>query len=175
MMNSLRITIIGAIMLLAACATATDGPGAKTEETTDPRPVDARTDNAQVLAQASLGLIVTLHIEGDIIRSYDTQIAAVTATSQAKGDSISITALRNGDRIATMSVADQQVNAQEEVGLVKVESRTLIGTIQLPQRVDTLLVESPMLKDAKELDVRKVFDVFCEQYRNQSICVDQSK
>lgn len=173
MLNPKQILVIGLTMFLAACATATDGPGVKTEETSEPRPVDAGVDNADVLAQTSPGLIVTLHVEGNTIRSYETQIAAVSATTQAEGDSISITALSNGNRVATMSVADQLVNVQEEVGIVEVESRTLIGTMQLPMRVDTLIVESPVLEAAQELDVREVFDAFCEQYREQSICADK--
>ncbi len=173
MLNPKRISVIGISMLLVACATASDGPGVKTEQTTEPRPVDPRADNAEVIAQTLPGLIVTLNIEGGTVRSYETQIAAVSATTQAEGDSISVTALSNGNRIATMSVADQRVNAQEEVGIVELESRTLIGTMQLPTRVDTLIVESPGLEAAQEIDVRDVFDAFCEQYREQSICIEK--
>lgn len=175
MLNAKRMTAIASAMLLAACATATDGPGVKTEETSQPRPVDAREDNADVLAQTSPGLIVTLQIEGDTIRSIDTQIAAVTATTQADSDSISISALSNGNQIATMSVADQRVNVQEEVGIVEVESRTLVGTMLLPSRADTLVVESPALREAEEVDLSDVFDAFCEQYREQPICTEKPR
>ncbi len=175
MLNAKQISVLAITAMLMGCATATDGPGIKTEETSAPRPVDAREDNAAVLAQTSPGLIVTLHVEGSTIRSVETQIASVTATTQAESESISITALSNGDRIATMSVADQRVNVQEEVGIVETETRTLIGTMQLPSRVDTLIVESPALEETKELDVRDVFDAFCEQYRDQSICTEKPR
>lgn len=159
-----------ALLWLVACASNT--PGEMTELTSSPQSVDARQDNADVLAQTTPGLIVTLHITGDVVSSFDVRVAGVSSSSSSGNQDtfVTVTGISNGSRVASMSIADEQLNVQEEVGIVANPDRTIVGMLALPTRIDTLVVESSSLQRSQEFDVREVFESFCNEYGKEAIC-----
>jgi hypothetical protein len=163
--------MVASLLLLSACASS--GPGEMTMTTSSPRAVDPRDDNAQVLTQSKPGLVITLHIEGAEVRSFEVSVAGLSGSSSAgdQGDEVvRVTGMMGGAKVASMSIPDQRLNAQEGGGLVINESRTLVGRLVLPSRIDTLEVEIQGAERTQELDVRGAFGEYCEKRADQAIC-----
>lgn len=162
--------ISAVLLLLGACAS--DSVGQMTSTTSSPRSVDAQQDNAAVLEQASPGIVIKLQIEGNEVRSFEVQIAGISGNSTGghSDEVVGVKGMSGGATVASMSIADQRVNAAEDVGIVMNENRTLIGMLVLPARIDSLEVTISGAERAQELDVRGIFDEYCERYATQPIC-----
>jgi predicted NAD/FAD-dependent oxidoreductase len=105
------------------------------------------------------GLVLAVTIDGAAITLDKAMPARIPrATSRKPGDS-AVTAIgfAQGAKISEISVADQQINVQEGVGVVTVTKRQVILALPAPRALDTVEISAPASGARARIDVRSVY------------------
>lgn len=159
---------IPACLLLAAaglaCGCASSQPQTATARLDlQERAVDARADNAAVLESTTEGLVVQLAIDGDRVEVTDVQVLRVPkAPRRAMGEGmIAVTALRGGDEVYATAVPDEELNALEEGGLVRLTERSITFTLPTGTPVTALRVQLGPEAEARRLDLAPRLGDWC--------------
>jgi predicted NAD/FAD-dependent oxidoreductase len=147
------------LSLTVSCrAHAQTEPGVRDLE---PRPVAAADDPVNKFAAKTTvdGLVLAVTIDGAVITLDNAMPARIPrATSRKPGDS-AVTAIgfAQGVKISQISVADQQINVQEGVGVVSVTKRQVILALPAPRALDTVEISAPASGAKARIDVRSVY------------------
>lgn len=170
--GSANRVVAAAILLTGLVACASAEPGRLTSQTSDPKPVDAVTDNAPVLTQLAPGLVITLEISDNTPTLVDARVALLplTAPRREEGELVHVMGLSNGKPVSSTAVPDQRVYVEEGVGLGVLTTRTLTLALPLPQRIDSLEVQLPGEAAPSRFDVSRTVDSFCKDYPKEALC-----
>lgn len=107
------------LALLAGCASKM--PQTAAAQSVQARPVDAAEDNRAVLGQLTPGLVMRLEIDGKTVQVHDAELVLIPrrAVSRRSGaETVLVTGWRGQEQVSAVSVPDQRINAQEDVGIV---------------------------------------------------------
>ena len=138
----------------------------------EPRPVAATDDPVNKFAAKSTvdGLVLAVTIDGAAITLDNATPARIPrAKSRKPGDS-AVTAIgfAKGAKISEISVADQQINVQEGVGVVAATRRQVILALPAPRALDTVEISAPASGAKARIDVRAAYARFCEGQKTDS-------
>jgi hypothetical protein len=159
------------LALLVGCAskipqTAAAQPGQS-------RQVDPAEDNRAVLGQLTPGLIMRLEIDGKTVQMQDPELVLIPRRAAARttgGERVIVTGWRGREQVSAVSVSDQRINVQENVGIVIRDQRSLTVALPTPRRVDRVEVTLPGVTTPQEFSVAQVFDRACEQKPVGDLC-----
>lgn len=159
-------------VLGALLGCASEEPGRVTVQTSEPRPVDAAADNAEVLRQLTPGLLLTLEIDGTAVTLLDVQMALVPnlPARRQEGELITVTGLSGSERVSRAQVPDQRLNVEEQGGLVVLEQRQLTIALPLPRRIDAVEVQLSGEAPPTRLDVRRQLADLCAENPRVKLC-----
>lgn len=142
-------------------------------ETSKPKPVDPREDNAWILKALVPTLVVTLQIRGTEVQLAHAQIVMapdIKARRQEAQELIGLTGIRKDQKVTSVKIPDERINVLEKKGLVIMRERTITASVPLPERIDSLRVQLPGADNDVNLDVHQVVDDFCRAYDRMVIC-----
>jgi hypothetical protein len=165
-----RTLISLAVLALSACASME--PGRLTTETSTPRLVDARADNAAVMADQVAGLVVTLKIDDSRVELADSRVMMIpkgTARRQ-EGELITLAGLSGGRTVTQIQVPDQRLNVEENKGIVILGQRTVQAALPLPAPIDELQVLLPGAEQPVRISVGKEIAAFCREHPKHDLC-----
>jgi len=156
---------------------ASDGGKA---ELIPPRPVadDADPLNRYVEAETVDGLVLSVTIDGDAVR-LDAAMPARVPKKFARRDrdpgpdSVTATAMANGQIVSRTVVPDTVLNASEGEGLVRTPVRQIALVLATELPVDTVTIEAPATGARASLDVRGAYAEICKADRNSRWCPRQ--
>jgi hypothetical protein len=167
----LLLGVLPFALVLALCAgCATSRPGTATAQPLgEGRPVDPRQDNAPALQQTVEGLVVQLKIEGERAEVSEVQVLRVPRAGKRRmGEGmIGVAALLDGREVYATAVPDEELNALEQGGLVRLADRTLTLTLPTGEPVTALEVRMGPQGSPQKLDLAPHLAKWCEQYQQQ--------
>jgi hypothetical protein len=154
---------------VASCVSSQ--PGIATARLLDEdRPVDPREDNAAVLDRTVEGLVLQLEIDGDRVAVTDLQVMRVPKQPpRTMGPGmIGVTAIAEGRTVYTTAIPDEELNTEEQTGLVRLTHRRL--TLILPTGIPVTALEVQLAPGGAEtgLDLRPQLGEWCGEYRQQA-------
>jgi hypothetical protein len=119
-------------VLVTSCAS--EEPQSAVAQAREVRPVDPDTDNRAVTSQLTPGLVIQLEIDRNTVRLADAQLVLVPRQTRQgrEGERVIVSGWRGGQQVTTVSIPDQRINSQENVGIVIREQRTLSVALPLP-------------------------------------------
>jgi hypothetical protein len=168
-MHKLLIGTLTLALFLAGAVQAQDTPQIRD---TEPRPVAPADDpvNKWVNASTVEALVIALTIDGTSI-TLDSATparvprAAAMRAEPVSGDRVTVSGFAGGAKVSESVVPDQVLNAQEDVGLVRVNKRQVIVSLAAPRALDTIEVTAPATGATARLDVRAAYAPYCKGER----------
>lgn len=167
------LTPVALLVLLATSVAScvSSQPGIATARLLDEdRPVDPREDNAAVLDRTVEGLVLQLEIDGDRVAVTDLQVMRVPKQPpRTMGPGmIGVTAIADGRPVYTTAIPDEELNTEEETGLVRLTHRRL--TLMLPTGIPVTALELQLAPGGAEtrLDLGPQLGEWCGEYRRQA-------
>jgi len=147
-------------------------------QTTQPVTIDARSDNAALLALLGPGLLVALEIDGERISPTFLRVMLVQKnTPSMEGDGlITLTGLSHGKPLTTVKVSDSRLNVREDFKgkgeTILLDKRTVTAVVPLPARIDVLEVRLPGKEYVASINVKPALEKFCESATRSFLCYD---
>jgi hypothetical protein len=153
-----RLMLAAATLLVAGCATK--GSQRAIAQAGETRAVDPVADNRSVVGQLTPGLVMQLQIDGGTVRVSNPKLVLVPRQAQdgQDGERVVVSGWRGGERITTTSIPDERINAQENVGTVIREQRTLNVALPTPRRIDVVEVAVAGTGEPQRFGVAPVYD-----------------
>lgn len=175
MRNIITTMVIVFFLLMFGCASMKHDQSST--RTSEPIPVDPKTDNAVVLKQLTAGLLVVIDINEDTPSLTKAHVAMVPESVPLKqeGEFISITGLSSGKAVSSIQVPDQRVNVQENRGLVYLDKRTISATLPLPVLIDSIEIRLPGKASPRRFNVVEQIDSYCRKNRRSDLCRSAKK
>src|SRR5690606_8188500 len=94
----------------------------------------------------------------------------VQTPQNTKGELVTIKGTMNGQEVTSTSIQNQELNTQEQTGLVLNTERQLHFALPLTASIDTLQVQLPDSDKPISLDVRNQLVKLCDGYRHFKAC-----
>jgi hypothetical protein len=156
-------------VLVTSCAS--EEPQSAVAQAREVRPVDPDTDNRAVTSQLTPGLVIQLEIDRNTVRLADAQLVLVPRQTRQgrEGERVIVSGWRGGQQVTTVSIPDQRINSQENVGIVIREQRTLSVALPLPRRIEAVEVTLPG-GQPQRFDVTPLFDSVCQGQPSTELC-----
>jgi hypothetical protein len=140
-----------------------------------PQPVDPTQDpvNIYVKATTVIGLIVSFRIDGTKISLEHAQPARIPkprAGRAGKAATATITAFAGTQPVARSIVADPIYNIVEGVGVVRMDKRQLIATVETPSAIDAIEVRLSVNGASAKFDVTGAYAEICRALPDDPVC-----
>ncbi len=152
-------------LAVSACAT---GRGQEGVRDLEPRPIAPADDIVNQMQQTQVdGLVITLTIDSATVRLDTVVLASIPRPRAARdtvGDRVTVVGFAGGTRVSDVNVPDMVINAQEGVGIVRVNRRQITVLLPAPRALDTIEVTAPATNATGRLDVRAAYARFCPQF-----------
>ena len=168
-----RFRIVPALLILLLAGCASKIPQTAVAQPRQTQAVDAADDNRAVLGQLLPGLIMRLEIDGTTVQLRDPELVLVPRQPAARGtdsERVLVTGWRGREQVSGVSVANQRINVQENVGIVILEQRTLNVALPTPRRIDRVEVTLPGTTAPQQFSVAEVFDRACREQPGSELC-----
>jgi hypothetical protein len=165
-------SVLAAFIASGALACASAGGGRLTSETSAPSPVDPAVDNGGATSQLAQGLLIRVHVVDNAIKDVEATVATIwnrQPRSIEEGHRVMVMGLWQGSEVARRVVPDNGVRVEEHRGIVLATTRTIVLTLPLARRVDTVAVTLPRGVPVP-FDVRKTFEDFCVEWKEHPFC-----
>ena len=112
----------------------------------------------------------------DVVDNAIKEVKATVATvwnrhtrSVEEGHRLMVTGVWRGSEVVRIEVPDNEVRVEEHRGIVAARTRTIVVSLPLPRRVDTVAVT--LARGAPvPFDVTKTFDDFCADRKVHPFC-----
>jgi hypothetical protein len=159
------------VLLFAGCTSRV--PQTAVAQRTEERTVDAAKDNRAVVERMVPTVILQLEVDGNTVQLRDAELVLLPRKSSARerdSRNILVTGWRGEERISDVSVADQRINIQENVGVVMEDRRTLNVALPAPRRVDRVEVTLPGSATVQRFPVAEVFEHVCVSQPRSELC-----
>jgi hypothetical protein len=135
--------------------------------------VSAAEVNRAVIGQVTPGLVMRLEIDGQTVRMHDPELVLIprrSSTRSAGNETVLVTGWRGREQVSSVTVSDQRINVQENVGIVIQEQRSLVVALPAPRRLDRVEVSLPGATAPQAFSVGEVFERVCAQNPSADLC-----
>jgi hypothetical protein len=142
-------------------------------ETSEPKPVDPEIDNSTVLSLLVPTLVVTVDIRDMEVLLRDLQMVMMPRPSprrEKNQELVVVTGIRKGQRVSSVQVPDERVNAEHKKGPVIMKNRTVTAPLPLTMKIDHLEITLPGADKGTLLDVHETIDQRCNAQPRLPLC-----
>lgn len=171
MKNLRRFVVLGSFIFFVGCASheyMTMEASANGEAVT----LDPLQDNKVLLERNQPALVGVLNVKEGMVTLGDLTLLSIPVQTlkNTKGELVTIKGTMHGQEVTSTSIQNQELNTQENTGLVLNTERQLHFALPLAQPIDSLLVQLPGNDSPTKLDIRDQLVKLCDGFRYLEAC-----